>query len=81
MDIIGKLPVELQNTTFYYYAEHPCSLIIKDDQTKLFDIRYREYLSYRDEDDEDEFDFNFYQEDRYSNLIGTCDFCNKKRMV
>jgi hypothetical protein len=26
---INELPVELQNKIFYYYAEHPCSAMIK----------------------------------------------------
>ena len=28
---ISNLPVEIQNKIFFYYAEHPCAVMIKDE--------------------------------------------------
>ena len=44
---INSLPVESHNNKFYFYAQHPCAKIIKDEYKKVFDLankalRYKE---------------------------------------
>ena len=47
---IVDLPKELQNKIFYFYDEHPCAEILKDELNSLFAFhtqKLREYMSER----------------------------------
>ena len=47
---IVDLPQEMQNKIFYFYAEHPCAKILKDELNSLFAFhtqKLREYMSER----------------------------------
>ena len=47
---IVDLPKELQNKIFYFYAEHPCAKILKDELNSLFAFhtqKLREYMNER----------------------------------
>lgn len=46
MNIVQQLPTELQNRVFYYYAEHPCAVLVKEWYHRCFGMwAHYEYKS------------------------------------
>ena len=72
MDILNKLPQEIENKVFYMIAEHPCSTIIKDEYNRLLN----DFIL---QGNENEFDFDFINAFKFDNygIFQTCDFCHK----
>ena len=47
MDIIKDLPTELQNKVFFYFAQHPCATLIREEFDRQFEKWYKLHLIHK----------------------------------